>query len=119
MLLGKGVREGKLLNEEVQVIAGKINHYANLVKGKFERSLIIHAVEEKKSKKEVIVIEKQARVQMTWWLLNVRALGIEGAFITDPDSWFPRWVVELFPDAAGGDTEDVLKGWGCCNPRRR
>ena len=81
------------MNEEVQVLAGKINHYSNLVRGKFERSLITHTVEEKKAKQEVIVIGKQARVQMTWWLLNLRALGIEGAFISDPDSWFPRWMV--------------------------
>ena len=50
MLLGKGIREGKLVNEEVQVLAGKINQYSSLVRGKFERSLIIHAVEEKKGK---------------------------------------------------------------------
>jgi hypothetical protein len=86
-------------------MAGKINHYSNLVRGKFERSLIMPTV-------------KQTRVQMTWWLLNIRALGVEGAFITDPDSWFTRWVVELFPDAAGRDTKDVWKGWGCCYPRR-
>ena len=118
VLLGKGIREGELSNEEVQVMAGKINHYASIVGGKFERSLIIHTVKEDKGKLERIVIGKQARVQMTWWLLNMRALGIEGAFITDPDSWFPRWVVELFPDAAGGDTKDVEKGWGCCYPKK-
>ena len=64
----------------LMVMSGKINHYSNLVGGRFERSLIIHAVEEKKSKNEVIVIGKQARVQMTWWLLNLRTLGDGGGF---------------------------------------
>ena len=49
-------------------------------------------------------------------MLNLRALGSEGSFLSDPDAWFPRTVVELFPDAAGGDTSDQKKGWGCCYP---
>ena len=98
------------------MLAGKINHYSNLVKGRFERCLIIHLVDEGKAQAEKRVIGKQARTQMVWWLLNLRALGSEGSFISDPDAWFPRTVVELFPDAAGGDTTDKRKGWGCCYP---
>jgi len=118
VLLGKGIRQGYLENGEAQVLAGKVNHYSNLVSGRFERTLIIHLVNEKKRKDEKVVIGKQARAQMVWWLVSLRALGLEGAFISDPDSWFPRWVVELYPDAAGGATKDTRKGWGCCNPRR-
>ena len=116
MLLYKGVMQGHLENRETQVLAGKINHYSALVNGKFERCLIIHQVDEGKKQSDEIVIGKQARVQMVWWLLNLRALGSEGAFLSDPNDWFPRTVVELFPDAAGGDTSDQKKGWGCCYP---
>ena len=80
---------------------------------------MIHLVEEKKGKMEEVKVGKQARAQMVWWLLNLRALGIEGVFISDHNAWFPRWVVKLFPDAAGGDTSDERKGWGCCYPEKR
>ena len=75
-------------------------------------------VDEKKKKMDMVGIGKQARSQIVWWLLNLMVLGVEGAFISDPDAWFPRWVVELFPDAEGGDTKDKRKGWGCCYPRK-
>ena len=119
VLLAKGIRQGHLLNEEAQVLAGKLNHYSNLVHRKFERCLVIPLVEEKKGKMEEVKVGKQARAQMVWWLLNLRALGIERAIISDHNAWFPRWVVKLFPDAAGGDTSDERKGWRCCYPEKR
>ena len=64
ILLGKGIRQGSLLNEEAMVLAGKLNHYSSLVEGKFERSLIIHLVEEKEKKDKVVKEGKQARSQM-------------------------------------------------------
>ena len=88
--LAKGIKQGTLLNGEAQVLAGKINHYSNLIRWKFERCLIIHIVQDAKSKKEEVVLGKQARVQMTWWLLNLRALSLEGVFIPDPQACFPR-----------------------------
>ena len=117
VLVAKGIRQGTLLNEEAKVLAGKINHYSNIINGKFERCLIIHIVDEAKRKDEVVKVGKQARVQLTWWLLNLRALSLEGNFIPDPQAWFPKTAVELFPDAAGGDSGDSRKGWGCCNPK--
>jgi hypothetical protein len=36
VLLAKGIKQGTLLNGEVQVLAGKINYYLNLIRGKFE-----------------------------------------------------------------------------------
>ena len=84
VLLGKGIREGELSNEEVQVMAGKINHYASIVRGKFERSLIIHTVKEDKGKMERIVVGKQARIQMTWWLRNMNEVE---------DEWPGAWDV--------------------------
>ena len=51
--------------------------YASLVGGKLERSLITYAVKEDKGKLERIVIGKQARIQMTWWLLNMKEVEDE------------------------------------------
>ena len=48
----------------------------------------------------------------------MRALSLEGAFIPDPDGYFPRSAVLLYPDAAGGATSDCKKGWGCCYPEK-
>ena len=73
---------------EAMQLAGKLNHYSNLVGGQFERCLIIHLVKDKASKKEELTIGKQARTQMVWWLLNLRALELEGALIPDPDEYF-------------------------------
>ena len=119
ILIAKGIRQGYLLNSEARVLAGKVNHYMDVVGGKFERCLLIHLVKEEKGDMEIVEVGKQARSQLVWWLLNLRAVGIEGAFINDPDGWFPRWCVELYPDAAGGATKDNKKGWGCCYPRRK
>jgi hypothetical protein len=118
VLLGKCIREGKLYMYWLAIgsMNGKLNHYSNLVDGRYERSLIIHLVREKGRKNEEITIGKQARVQMVWLLLNLRALELEGAFIPDPDEYFQMGALVLYPDAAGGATSDTRKGWGCCHP---
>ena len=67
---GGGARRGGCLWEGEQGV-GEVD-YASLVGGKLERSLITHAVKEDKGKLEWIVIGKQARIQMTWWLLNMK-----------------------------------------------
>ena len=43
-------------------LAGKLNHYADLVQGRFERCLIIHLVKDKAKKKEVGTINMQTRI---------------------------------------------------------
>ena len=116
VLLGKSIREGKLLNVEAMQLAGKLNHYSNLVGGQFERCLLIHLVKDKAAKKEEVTIGKQARSQMVWWLLNLRALELEGKLIPDPDRYFQQGALVLYPDAAGGASSDGRKGWGCCHP---
>ena len=50
VLIGKGIRQGCLVKEEAMTLAGKINHYSNLVQGHFERCLINHLVKDKDMK---------------------------------------------------------------------
>ena len=76
-------------------------------------------MKDKDTKKDEVIINKQARCQLVWWLLNLRALSLEGAFIPDPDGYFPRSSVLLYPDAAGGATSDCKKGWGCCYQEKK
>ena len=50
VLLAKCIREGELMNVEAMTLVGKLNHYSNLVEGKFERCLIIHLVKEERNR---------------------------------------------------------------------
>ena len=57
-----------------------------------------------------VTIHKQAWMHLVWWLLNMRALPLEGTFIADPDGYFPKSAILLYPDEAGGDPSN------CCYP---
>ena len=59
LLLGQGIRDGEMTNREAMVLAGKINHYSNLVGGKYERCLIIHLADDKVKKDEMVKVIKQ------------------------------------------------------------
>ena len=83
-------------------IAEKINHYHKLVEGKFERSLIIHVIDNAKPKKAVISLDKETRKQVLWWILNLQALSYEGNRIMDPLDFFPSRALVLYSEAAGG-----------------
>ena len=74
VLLARWIKQGNLRNGEAMTLAGKTNHYANLVNGKFECCLLIHLVQDDRSKDLLVKVGKQARVSMTWWVLNLRAL---------------------------------------------
>ena len=116
VLLGKGVRQGCLTNGEAMTLSGKLTHYGNIVRGRYERCFITHMVQELKAKGEIVKVSRRAAEAMTWWILNLRASSLEGSFITDPTGYFPARALQLFPDAAGGATESKVKGWGCVCP---
>ena len=40
--LGEALRTRKILNKEAIQLCGKLNHYSEMVSGKFNRCLIIH-----------------------------------------------------------------------------
>ena len=57
-------------------VSGKINHYHPLVlNGKFNRALIGHAVTQEKKQDVIIALEPETRIQVYWWILNLRALS--------------------------------------------
>ena len=64
VLLARGIKQGNLRNGEAMTLAGKIDHYANLVNGKFECCLLIHLVQDDRSKDLLVKVGKQARVSM-------------------------------------------------------
>ena len=67
VLLGKFIREGKLQNGEAMTLAGKLNHYSNLVGGKYERCFVIHLVKDKAWKETMVTVGKEARVYGCSW----------------------------------------------------
>jgi hypothetical protein len=81
--------------------------------------LIIHLVKDKASKKEEITIGKQARTQMVWWLLNLRALELGGALIPNPDEYFQLGALVLYPDAAGEQHQTLGRVGGVAIQGRR
>ena len=66
---------------------------------------------ERQSDKETSV---ETKIQVYWWILNLRALSQRGGEIMDPMKHLPARALDVHGDAAGGDTLDKLKGWGVC-----
>ena len=56
VLLGKGIRYGLLLKQEVMSLVDKINHYSNLLQGKFEWCQIIHIAESYAKEDKVVLV---------------------------------------------------------------
>ena len=71
-MIGKGIKQGSLMKEEAETLAGKINNYSNLVSGRYERCLIIHLVKNKDTKKDEVVINKHVRCQLVCSILVSR-----------------------------------------------
>ena len=71
VLLAKGIRQGFLTNGEAMTLTGKLDHYANIVNGRYERCLIMHMVEDQEVK-----ARKQARTAMVRLLLNKLAADV-------------------------------------------
>ena len=57
---------------EAMSLTGKVNHYCNLERGKYERCLIIHIQEGRSKKHKVVSLGSHTRICMVWWLLNLR-----------------------------------------------
>ena len=109
------IEEGGTSNGGWMRVSGKINHYHPLLlNGKFNRALIGHAVKQGKNQEVIVALEPETRIQVYWWILNLRALSQRGGKIMDPREHLPARALDVHGDAAGGDTLDKLKGWGVC-----
>ena len=109
------LEDGGTSNGEWMKVSGKINHYHPLLlNGRFNRTLIQHAVKQEQKQEARIELKPETRIQVIWWILNLRVLGSKGGEIMDPKDHLPARALDLHGDAAGGDTSDKLKGWGVC-----
>ena len=51
------IKAGEMGNEDAISLEGKINHYRNLIRGKFYICLIIHIQKERSMKDKVVPVE--------------------------------------------------------------
>ena len=87
-----------------KLVAGRINHYSNMVNGKFNRCLLVHLGKSEEKDETVIKIGTQAMLSLVWWLLNLRVLQKGGARIPNPSDFLVNTALTLYSDAAGGDS---------------
>ena len=73
--LGKALRAGRIRNDEALFLAGKINHYSEMVQGRFNRCLLIHLGDAEAEDDVDIKILKQTKLCLVWWLLHIRAVS--------------------------------------------
>ena len=115
--IGNVLRTGVITNGDAQAMAGRLNHYSNMVNGKFNRCLISHLCDEKKEGTVILEPNTETKICLVWWLLNLRALQTYGLRIPHPGEFLVNTAVVLHTDAAGGDTSKKHQGWGLVNPK--
>ena len=113
--IGEALRTGHIQNGDALSLAGRINHYSNMVAGKFNRCLIIHLGNSDLESDLDICIKKETKLCLVWWLLNLRALQRAGSRIPHPDEFLVNSAIVLQSDAAGGDSHKRFQGWGLVN----
>ena len=113
--IGEAIRSGYIKNGDAVSLAGKINHYSNMVNGKFNRCLLVHLGNADERDEKVIKIGNQAMLSLVWWLLNLRVLQKCGAKIPNPSEFLVSTALKLYSDAAGGDSKLTTQGWGVVN----
>ena len=115
--IGNALKTGVITNGDAQALAGRLNHYSNMVNGRFNRCLISHLCNEEKDDSVILEPSTETKICMVWWLLNLRALQTYGLRIPHPGNFLVNTAVVLHTDAAGGDTTKMHQGWGLVNLR--
>ena len=113
--IGEAIRSGYIKNGDAISLAGRINHYSSMVKGKFNRCLLVHLGKSEERDEKVIKIGTQAMLSLVWWLLNLRVLQKCGARIPNPNDFLVNTALTLYSDAAGGASKLATQGWGVVN----
>ena len=71
-------------NGELMTITGKANYYGKLLDGRFERGFLFSAVTSQTDKEQIVTLKNETRIQLVWWVLNLRALALIHWEILDP-----------------------------------
>ena len=111
-LLFKIVVDGNITAGELSSLAGKLTHYYPLfVPGKWERSFILHAVNNDVKKSTQVSLDKNIVSQSGWWIRRLSAAS-ECSTIPLPFPCFPSHSWSLYPDASGGGHFEGCRGIG-------
>ena len=96
----------------IMTMMGRINHYMDVIGGRYERGFVYSGLRGLESNPDVwIRFDQYAIVQLWWWIVNVRRVMVVGSPLLDPRRHFAAASVVLCSDAAGGDSKR-WKGWG-------
>lgn len=107
VLLNRGAESKVMLT-----LLGRLNHYMMVVGGRYQRGFLYSEMRGKEFKPDVWVdLDNNGCVQLWWWIVNIRVVIADGAPLLDPRKQFAVASLELFSDAAGGDSKR-WKGWG-------
>ena len=82
-----------------------------MVKGRYNRCLLIHLGDAEAEDDKEIKLLKQTKICMIWWLLHLRVLQKCGRMrIPYPEEFLVNTALELHSDAAGGATGKLAQG---------
>ena len=99
--IGGSLRTGHIRNEEALSLAGRANHYSEMVQGRYNRCLLIHLGDAEAEDDVDIKILRQTKLCMVWWL-----------------EFLVNTALELHTDAAGGASSKHTQGWGVVNLKK-
>ena len=113
MMASKAVRDNKEVeNGEVLSLNGKLNHYMHLVPGgPWQRGFLLKLGDCTKPKGKMIEVGKPAKEQAAWWIPNIQTACHESQ-ILDPRSLESMNPINIYTDAAGGNSSKVKNGIG-------
>lgn len=95
------IEEDTVRNDQVKKLLGKLNHYACIFKGKYERNFIQKIHEDRGSKVKMVAVTANARSQAGWWARQVYAASVFNT-IPGPTVVTSADPILIYGDAAGG-----------------
>ena len=94
--------DGATTHSQLDTLVGKLGFYWPLFGGRFERTFLFLAQDEKALGRDPVTVTPQLQSQARWWLLKIRSRLENPDNLPDPRSPFPASQLSLYPDAAGG-----------------
>ena len=95
------IENDKVRNDAVKSLLGKLNHYACIFGGKFERTFIQKVHEDTAPKIKMVPVTRNARSQAGWWIRAVYAASVFNC-IPGPTLITSAKPILIYGDAAGG-----------------
>ena len=94
-------------------LIGRLEFYHQVMgkSARWERGFLIKAANESENLKHTVLCSTNVVSQALWWQRSITA-SLEYSMIPDPSSWLCQDVLHMYPDAAGGASQDTGRGLG-------